>query len=115
MEIKYQHSQNQDNYIPKRKKIRDIPKFQFDETQLEITGMFIFNFNGKFTKAKQLLYDKCTMAMFALLRRPSQLPVDIMMHLFDTLVKEILLHGSEIWANSGPTFAKTLKKLKFQT
>ena len=43
-----------------------------------------------------ILYDKDTRAMFALLRRGRQLqlPVDIMMHLFDTLVKPILLYGS---------------------
>ena len=39
--------------------------------------------------------------MFALLRRGRQLqlPVDIMIHLFDTLVKPVLLYGSEIWAH----------------
>ena len=62
-------------------------------TQLEVTDQYkylglIFNLNGKFTKAKKLLYDKGTRAMFAL-------PVDIMIHLFDTLVKPILLYGSE--------------------
>ena len=38
--------------------------------------------------------------MFALLRRGRhlQLPVDIMIQLFDTLAKPILLYGSEIWA-----------------
>ena len=41
--------------------------------------------------------------MFALLRRGRQLqlPVDIMIHLFDTHVKPVLLHGSEIWAHEG--------------
>ena len=63
----------------------------------------IFNFNGKFTKAKKLLYDKGTRAMFALLRRGRQLqlPVYFMIHLFDTPVKPILLYGSEIWAHKG--------------
>ena len=41
--------------------------------------------------------------MFALLRRGRQLQllVDIMIHLFDTLVKHVLLYGSEIWAHGG--------------
>ena len=30
-----------------------------------------------------------------------QLPVDIIIHLFDTLVKPVLLYGSEIWAHEG--------------
>ena len=50
-----------------RGKTRNIPKFQFGETQLEVTDQFkylglIFNFNGKFTKSKILLYDKGTRA-----------------------------------------------------
>ena len=91
-----------------RGKTRNIPKFQFGETQLEVTDQYkylglIFNFNGKFTKAKKLVYDKGTRAMFALLRRGRQLqsPVDIMIHLFDTLVKPVLLYGSEIWTHKG--------------
>ena len=54
-------------------------------------------------KQKNLLYDKGTRAMFALLRRGRQLqiPVDIMIHLFYTLVKPVLLYGSEIWAHKG--------------
>ena len=87
-----------------RGKTRKIPKFQFGETQLEVTDLgLIFNFNGKFTKAKKLLYDKGARAMFALLRRGRhlQLPVDIMIHLFDTLVKPVLLYGSEIWTHEG--------------
>ena len=61
-----------------REKTRNIPKFQFGETQLEVTDQYkylglIFNFNGKFTKAKNILYDKGTRALFALLRRGRQL------------------------------------------
>ena len=68
-----------------RGKTRNIPKFQFGETQLEVTDQYkyvglIFNFNSKFTKAPKLLYVKGARAMFALLRRSRQLqlPVDIM-------------------------------------
>ena len=41
--------------------------------------------------------------MFALLLRDRQLqlPVEIMIHLCDTLVKPILLYVSEIWAHEG--------------
>ena len=48
--------------------------------------------------------------MFALLRRGRelQLPVYIMIHLFDTLVKPVLLYGSEIWAHDG---TEVLEKL----
>ena len=48
--------------------------------------------------------------MFALLRRGRQLqlPVDIMIHLFDTLVKPVLLYGSEIWAHEGTEILEKL-------
>ena len=50
----------------------------------------------------KLLYDKGTRAMFKLLRRDRQLQVPLeMMHLFDTLVKPILLYDSEICAHEG--------------
>ena len=98
-----------------RGKTRNIPKFQFGEKQLEVTDQYkylglIFNFNGKFTKAKKLLYDKGTRAMFALLRRGRQLqlPVDIMIHLFDILVKPVLLYGSEIRAHEGTEILEKL-------
>ena len=37
-----------------------------------------------------------------------QLPVDIMIHLFDTLVKPVLLYGSEIWAHEGTEILEKL-------
>ena len=37
-----------------------------------------------------------------------QLPVDIMIHLFDTLVKPVLLYGSGMWAHEG---TEVLEKL----
>ena len=56
-----------------RGKTRNIPKFQCGETQLEVTDQYkylglIFNFNGKFTKAKKTIVwqryqsDVCTAA-----------------------------------------------------
>ena len=48
--------------------------------------------------------------MFALLRRGRQLqlPVDILIHLFDTLVKPVLLYGSEISAHKGTEILEKL-------
>ena len=48
--------------------------------------------------------------MFALLRRGRQLQltVDIMILLFDTLVKPILLYDSEIWAHEGTEILEKL-------
>ena len=51
--------------------------------------------------------------MFALLRRGRQLqlPVYIMIHLFDTLVKPVFLYGSEIWAHDGTEVLEKLHPL----
>ena len=60
-----------------------------------------FNYNGKFTTVKNKLYDKGNRPMFALLRksRQVQLPIDVQLHLFDALVKPVLLYGCEVWAH----------------
>ena len=54
--------------------------------------------------------DKGTRGLLALLRRGRQLqlPVDIMIQLFDTLVKPILLYGSEIWDHEGTEILEKL-------
>ena len=48
--------------------------------------------------------------MFALLciGRQLQLPVDIIIHLFDTFVKPILMYGSEILAHEGTNILEKL-------
>ena len=48
--------------------------------------------------------------MFALLRRSRQLqlPIDIMIHIFDTLVKPVFLYGSGIWAHEGTEILEKL-------
>ena len=58
-----------------------------------------FNFNGKFTVAKEELYEKGNRAMFSLLHksRQLQLPIDIQLQLFDVLVKPVFLCGCEVW------------------
>ena len=47
--------------------------------------------------------------------RQLQLPVNIMIHLFDTLVKSIRLYGSEIWAHEGTLVPKSDVKQQFAT
>ena len=36
--------------------------------------------------------------------RKLNLQTDIMLYLFDSLVKPILLHGSEVWGTDEPTY-----------
>ena len=58
-----------------------------------------FNWNGSFVKAKQLLHDKASKAMYSIIQkgRRLKLPTDIMLKLFDSCVAPILLYGCEVW------------------
>ena len=59
----------------------------------------LFNYYGKFAKAKTILCNQARKAMFALLVniRKMSLPLDIQIHLFESMICPILLYGSEVW------------------
>jgi hypothetical protein len=88
-----------------RGKIRVRPTFFLGRNKLEFADDYlylgvIFNYNGKFNKARKGLYDKASRAMFALLgkSRKLNLPIDIQLHLFDVIVVPVLLYGCEVWS-----------------
>ncbi len=88
-----------------RGKIRVRPTFYLGGAKLDFTDDYlylgvVFNYNGKFSKARKLVYDKASRAMFALLgkSRNLNLPIDIQLHLFDVLIAPILLYGCEVWS-----------------
>ena len=74
----------------------------------------IFTYNGNFNKAKKYLFDQATRAMYALISksRKLNLPIDIQLHLFDSLVVPILLYGCEIWGFENNSIIEKLH-LKF--
>ena len=85
-------------------KYREKHNFIYKNTTIEIVEHFkylgvIFNFNNSFVKHKKHLFDQANKAMFALLRRNRQLnlPLDIQLELFDSLVLPILTYGCEVW------------------
>ena len=85
-------------------KYREKHNFIYKNTTIEIVEHFkylgaIFNFNNAFVKHKKHLFDQANKAMFALLRRNRQLnlPLDIQLELFDSLVLPILTYGYEVW------------------
>ena len=99
MEAKCKRGKNQRGFFS-RGKTRKIPNFVLGEKELEVVTHYkylglTFNYNGKFTAAKNKLYEKGNRAMFALLRksRQLQLPIDVQLHLFDAFVKPVLLYG----------------------
>ena len=85
-------------------KIRQKPVFYYNGETLEIVDDFSylgikFNYNGKFGKTKKHLVDKARKAMFSLVRKARKLflPIDLQLHLFDSMITPILLYGSEVW------------------
>ena len=58
----------------------------------------VFNYNAKFKIAKSHFYQKGCRAIFALLKRSRNLslPMDIMLELFNVLVKPVVLYGAEV-------------------
>lgn len=58
-----------------------------------------YNFNGKFAKNKKRLIDQARKAMFFLMKksRKLSLPIDIQLHLFESMIVPILLYRSEVW------------------
>ena len=70
-----------------------IPTFKFGNIDLEQVEDYIylgicFNWNGSFVKAKKLLHDKASKAMYSLIQKGRRLylPTDIMLKLFDSCV-----------------------------
>ena len=85
-------------------RLNNIPTFKFGNIYLEQVDDYIylgicFNWNGSFVKAKKLLHDKASKAMYSLIQkgRRLNLPTDIMLKLFDSCVEPILLYGCEVW------------------
>ena len=88
--FKYKYREKH-NYIYKNTTIENVEHFKY-------LGV-IFNFNNSFVKHKKHLFDQANKAMFALLRRNRQLnlPLDIQLELFDSLVLPIITYGCEVW------------------
>ena len=85
-------------------RIRNIRTFKFGDMNLDQVEDYIylgicFNWNGSFVKAKKVLYDKASKAMYSLIQkgRRLNLPTDVMLILFDKCVEPILLYGCEVW------------------
>ena len=63
-------------------------------------GVF-FNYNGSFVRHKTHLVVQSRKAMFALLKKSKELdlPIDLQLELFDSLILPILLYGCEVWGD----------------
>ena len=58
-----------------------------------------FSYNGSFNICKKGLFQQAQRAMYSVLGKARRLglPLDIQLHLFDTMVVPILLYGGEVW------------------
>ena len=61
----------------------------------------VFSFNGKNVECMKDRTTRAQRAMFSILKRSRvlNLPVDIQLNLFDSMVTPILLYGCETWGN----------------
>ena len=79
-------------------------KFQYKGNELEIVedskylGV-ILNYNGNFKKNCNSLIAQAKKAMYAVISkcRRYNLPIDIQLQLFDSMVLPIFLYGAEVW------------------
>lgn len=84
--------------------VRKYPEFHFNGNSVEVCREYtylgvVFNFNGKFTKAKTYNCNQASRAMYALINKSNKmsLPIDIQLQLFDALVLPVLTYGCEVW------------------
>ncbi|XP_071123898.1 uncharacterized protein [Mytilus edulis] len=82
----------------------DNMNFKYSGESLNIVTNFqylgiIFSCKGNFNDAKAHLVQQARKAMFIVLRkaRKLNLPIDMQLELFDTMVVPILLYGAEVW------------------
>lgn len=99
-------------------KIRKLPIIYYNNTKLEVKHSFCYlglnlNYNCKLKLAQKELLSKATKAMFGLISksRKLNLPLDLQISLFDSVVKPVMLYGCEIW---GPQDCNIANKLQLR-
>lgn len=87
-----------------KRKFRPPLRLKLDGKELEYTDCFsylgvIFYYNGSFVHTKKKLVEQAQKALYAVYYkiRNLQLPIDLQLKIFDSLVAPILLYGSEVW------------------
>jgi hypothetical protein len=85
----------------------EVLEVQDDYTYLGTT----FNYNGNYDKAIAKQVTQAKRAMYSMVGKARKLglPIDIQLHLFDTLILPILLYGCEVWGSSKLAMIKTVQ------
>ena len=78
--------------------------FKINGEVIEIVDNYVYlgttiRFNGKFHDAQKKQILQAKKALFAVISKKVnlQLPLDIYLNLFDTIVSPVLLYGCEVW------------------
>ena len=87
-----------------KRKSKNIINFKFNGDIIKTVDSYVYlgttiKFNGKFLEAKKKQLVQAKRALFAIISKKEklQLPLDIFLNLFDTIVLPILLYSSEVW------------------
>ena len=87
-----------------KRKSHNIPEFWLNNEKVKVVDDYVylgttFSYNGKFQKAikKQILQAQRALFSIKAKKEMYNLPVDIMLDLFDKMILPILLYGCEIW------------------
>ena len=90
--------------IFRKRKSKKKFKFLLQDKELEIVEKFsylgvIFKYNGTFLDTKKKLIDQAHKSMHFIHRivRNENIPIDLQLKLFDSMIEPILLYGSEVW------------------
>ena len=87
-----------------KRRSKKLNVFKLNGEVIEIVDNYVYlgttiRFNGKFHDAQKKQILQAKKALFAVISKKVnlQLPLDIYLNLFDTIVSPVLLYGSEIW------------------
>ena len=85
-------------------KVRKFPIFKIGDETIEVVSDVLYlglklNYNNKMIVAHRDLYERASRAMFALLKKCNtlNLPIDLILDLFDKTIVPILTYGCEVW------------------
>ena len=85
-------------------KVRKFPNFKIGAESIEVVWEVMYlglklNYNNRMIVAHRDLYERASRAMFALLKKCNtlNLPIDLILDLFDKTIVPILTYGCEVW------------------
>ena len=101
-----------------KRKVKSNPNFRIHDQTIEIVDSYsylgiLFNYNGSFGNARKKLVEQSQKSLYALYRkiRNINIPIDLQLKLFDSLVSPVLLYASEVW---GFESLKDMEKVHLQ-